>query len=98
MTDVVTVFSQTFDAGRTLPIIVPLVVTVLVLGLLMMRPLFAVMVPAPSGGRGVVRKPAGVLVTVGMLGLPLVVALSLGGYAWAALSGGIGRRLSLDTS
>jgi iron(III) transport system permease protein len=100
MTDVVTLFSQTFDAGRTLPVILPLVVTVLVLGLLMMRPLFAVIVPAPSGGRGVVRKPAGVLVTVGMLGLPFMAALSLGGYAWAALSGadGIWRRLSVDTS
>jgi iron(III) transport system permease protein len=100
MTDVVTTFSQTFEAGRTLPVILPLIVTVLVLGLLMMRPLFAVILPAPSGGRGIVRKPAGVLVAVGMLGLPLVAGLSLGGYAWAAISGadGLWRRLPLDTS
>ena len=100
MTDVVTTFSQTFEAGRTLPVILPLIVTVLVLGLLMMRPLFAVILPAPSGGRGVVRKPGGSRCQRRYAGFAFLVALSLGGYAWAAMSGegGVWRRLPLGTS
>lgn len=78
MTDVVTTFSQTFDAGRSLPAILPLVVTVLALGLLMVTPLFRVMLPAARGGRGVIRKQAGVIASVGLFVLPALVALSLG--------------------
>ncbi len=100
MTDVVTAFSQTFDAGRTVPIILPLVVTVLVLGLLMVRPLFTVILPASRSGRGVVRKPGRTMFGLGMLVLPGLVALSLGGYAWAAMSGAgiVWRRLPLGMS
>lgn len=87
MTDVVTTFSQTYDVGRTVPVILPLVVTVLVLALLMVRPLFTVILAAPRGGRGVLRKPAGVIIGVAMLMLPALVVLSLAGYAWAAMSG-----------
>ena len=88
MTDVVTTFSQTFDPRRTAPVVVPLVVTVLVLGLLLVRPLFTVVLSSPSGGRGVARRPGGVGVRFGMLVLPALAGLSLGGYAWAAASGG----------
>jgi len=90
MTDVVTTFSQTFDAVKTLPVILPLVVSVLVLGLLMVRPLVSVILPAVSGGRGVIRKPAGVIVGVSTLVLPALVALSLAGYAWATITGAEG--------
>ena len=96
MTDVVTTFSQTFDAGRALPAILPLVVTVLVLGLLMVRPLFAVMLPAAraAGEAWFGNTRASSLPSV-MFGLPALAALSLGGYAWAAMSGaaGVWRRL-----
>jgi iron(III) transport system permease protein len=100
MTDVVTTFSQTFDAGRTVPIILPLVVTVLLLGLLMVQPLFTVLLPASSGSRGVIRKPAGVLVGVALLVLPALATLSLFGYAWAVISGlsGVWRRLPVGMS
>ena len=100
MTDVVTMFSQTFDPGRTVPIILPLVGAVLLLGLLMIRPLFAVVLSSPRGGRGVVRKPGGALVRVGTLVLPALVALSLAGYAWAAISGtgNVWRRLPAGMS
>jgi iron(III) transport system permease protein len=100
MTDVVTTFSQTFDAGRTVPVILPLVVTVLVLGLLMVKPLFTVVLPAPRGGRGMIRKPASLIIGVGLLVLPLLAALSLLGYAWAATSdlGGVWRRLPVGIS
>ena len=98
MTDVVTTFSQTFDVGRTVPIIFPLVVVVLGLGLLMVRPLFTVMMAGPGGGRGVVRRPAGIFLRLGMLVLPCLVGLSLSGYGWAAMSGvgGVQRRLPVD--
>jgi ABC-type Fe3+ transport system permease subunit len=100
MTDAITTFSQTFDAGRIVPVILPLVVTVLILGLLMVRPLFRVILPASRGGRGVVRKPAGAIIGAGMLVLPVLVALSLGGFAWAAISGAEGawRRLPIGMS
>jgi ABC-type Fe3+ transport system permease subunit len=100
MTDAITTFSQTFDAGRIVPVILPLVVTVLILGLLMVRPLFTVILPASRGDRGVVRKPAGAIIGAGMLVLPVLVALSLGGFAWAAISGAEGawRRLPLGMS
>ncbi len=95
MTDVVTTFSQTYDVGRTLPIILPLIATVLLLGVLMAGPLFSVILPGARGDRGVVRKPAGWAVGVGLLILPLLMTLSLAGFAWMAISGvgGIGRRL-----
>jgi iron(III) transport system permease protein len=95
MTDVVTTFSQTYDVGRTLPTILPLVITVLLLGILMAGPLFSVILPGAMGGRGVVRKPAGCAVGVGLLILPLIMTLSLAGFTWMAISGvgGGGRRI-----
>jgi iron(III) transport system permease protein len=87
MTDIVTTFSQTFDAGRVVPVIVPLLATVVVLGLLLVEPLFTVILPAPTGGRGVVRKPANVVVAASLFVLPAMMTLSLSGYAWAAMSG-----------
>jgi iron(III) transport system permease protein len=98
MTDVVTTFSQTFDPGRAVPIILPLVGTVLLLGFLMARPLFAVVLSMPGGGREIVRRRGSAFVCVGTLLLPVLVGLSLGGYTWAAISGtgGVWRRLPLD--
>lgn len=100
MTDIVTTFSQTYDPGRTLPVILPLVATVLVLGLLMAKPLFMTVMPSPRSGRGVVRRRAGLLVGLSVLALPMLVAFSLGGYAWAAVSGAVNgwRRLPLAPS
>jgi iron(III) transport system permease protein len=87
MTDVVTTFSQTFDARRTVPVIVPLVAAVLLIALLMVKPLFIVILPGVRGGRGIIRKRAGRSVAVATFVLPVVVALSLAGYARAVLSG-----------
>jgi iron(III) transport system permease protein len=98
MTDVVTTFSQTFDAGRTAPIVVPLLATVLVIALLMVRPLFAVLLPGARGGRGIIRKPASRFLGASIALLPFLVALALGGYARSALPGGwdVWRRASVD--
>ena len=100
MTDVVTTFSETFDAARTVPVIVPLVTAVLAIALLMVRPLFMVILPAATGRRGVTRMPGGVLTAIGMFVLPAFVGLSLGGYGRAALSGSadVWRRLPIGTS
>jgi iron(III) transport system permease protein len=83
MTDIVTTFSQTFDAARTLPTIVPLVVTVLVLGLLMTRSLFQLLAAGAATRRGVIRTPAGPLASSAMLVLPFFLAMSVGGYVRA---------------
>lgn len=88
MTDVVTTFSQTFDARRTVPVVVPLMAAVLAIALLMVRPLFMVILPGSREGRGIVRKPSAGWTLLATFPLPAVVALSLAGYARAALSGG----------
>jgi ABC-type Fe3+ transport system permease subunit len=86
MTDVVTTFSQTFTAGRTWPTILPLVAVVLMMALATVRPLLRLLLPGSTGGRGIVRKPGSGLVTIGRFALPLVLVLSIGGYARAAFS------------
>ena len=87
MTDVVTTFSRTFDARQTVPVVVPLIVSVLVIALLMVRPLFMVILPGSREGRGVVRKPAALWVALVTWVLPAVAAVSLAGYARAAWFG-----------
>jgi iron(III) transport system permease protein len=86
MTDIVTTFSQTFDVGRTLPVILPLVGAVLALGLLMVRPLFTVLLAA-AGGRGISRKHGYVLPTIAVTMLPGIAILAIAGYVSAATSG-----------
>jgi iron(III) transport system permease protein len=88
MTDIVTVFSQTFEPRRTMPLILPLLGTVFVLGTMMARALFAVLLAAPASGRGVIRRRAGLGMAVGLLPLPALAALSLTGYGWASTSNG----------
>jgi len=100
MTDVVTRFSQTFDAGAVVPIVVPMLLTVLTVGLLLIRPLFAVILPPSRSGRGIVRKPATVAWSASMCLLPGVVGLALSGYLRAAASAppAVWRRLLLNES
>jgi iron(III) transport system permease protein len=100
MTDVVTTFSQTFDARRTVPIILPLLLAVLAIALLMVRPLFTVILPAARGGHGIVRRRRRRIVGAAMGVWPVLVILSLGGYARAAVSSGtdVWRRMPIDGS
>ena len=95
MTDVVTTFSQTFSAGRTMPIILPLLGVVLAIALAMVSPLFQIILSAATTGRGVVRRRGHWTTTVVMFTLPAVAGLSVGGYMRAALAGGLGRRLAI---
>jgi iron(III) transport system permease protein len=88
MTDIVTIFSETFEPGRTAPLVMPLLGTVIVLGAMMAKALFAVLLAAPASGRGVIRRRAGRAMAVGLLPLPALAALSLIGYGWASASNG----------
>jgi ABC-type Fe3+ transport system permease subunit len=100
MTDVVTRFSQTFDVGAVIPTVVPLLLTVLAAALLLIDPLFAVLLPSSRGGRGVIRKPAGAVASAAMYLLPVLVGVSLSGYARAAASAApdVWQRLPVDQS
>jgi ABC-type Fe3+ transport system permease subunit len=98
MTDVVTAFSQTFDPAVTVPIVVPLVVTVLAIALLTVKPLFDVLLAGAAGERGVIRRPVRMYAGVAAALPPLLVVLSLAGYLRAAVSGGsdVWRRAQMD--
>ena len=87
MTDVVTTFSQTFDATRTAPIVIPLVVAVLMLALTIVIPLFRVLLSTSGANRGVVRKRAHSVVSAALLILPVVLLSAAGGYVLAAIGG-----------
>ncbi|HET9830594.1 MAG TPA: ABC transporter permease subunit, partial [Vicinamibacterales bacterium] len=87
MTDVVTTFSQTFDATRTGPIVIPLVVAVLMLALTIVMPLFRVLLSTSGANRGVVRKRAHSVMSAVLMVLPVVVLSATGGYVLAATGG-----------
>src|SRR5262249_46367514 len=88
----------TFDAPQTLPIVIPLVFTVLVIALLVVRPLFAILLTEATGSRGVVKRPVRMIAGGVTALLPLMMVLSLGGDARAAFSGagGMRRRTLID--
>ena len=87
MTDIVTLFSQTFDVTRVLPLAVPLLVVVLVLGAFAGGPLLRTVLASSRGAHGVVRRPAPAILSL-VAAVPVALALfSLGGYALAVFSG-----------
>jgi ABC-type Fe3+ transport system permease subunit len=96
MTDVVTTFSQTFNAGRTAPIIVPLLGVVLAIALVMVSPLFQIILSAASTGHGVMRQRGHWITSIAIFTLPAVAGLSLTGYLRAALAGDLLRRPSIE--
>ncbi len=87
MTDIVTVFSRTFDVASAVPLVVPLLLLVLILGGLAAGPLFRTVLASSRGAHGVVRKPGSAMLGV-LAAVPGLIALfSLGGYALAVVSG-----------
>jgi ABC-type Fe3+ transport system permease subunit len=85
MTDIVTVFSQTFDVGRVIPLVFLLLLAVLGLGALAAGPLLRTVLTSPRGAHGVIRKPAHGLFGV-VAAIPAMAALfSLAGYTLAVL-------------
>lgn len=87
MTDIITRFSRTFDVAETVPLVLPLIGTVCALGLAMWKPLFTVLFPQSAGERGVILRPASRPIALITALLPVVVLLSLAGYAWATAGG-----------
>jgi len=85
MTDVVTTFSQTFDVERTVPLILPLLLTTLVLGIAAGRPLIRTVLTSSRGAHGVIRTPAAATLTLCAAAPVAFLFLSLTGYASAAI-------------
>jgi iron(III) transport system permease protein len=83
MTDVVTTFAQTYDVRRTVPLIVPLLLMILVLGGLAGRLLVQSVFAASRGAHGVI--PVGGTGWLTLLAaLPaMCVAMAITGYGWA---------------
>ncbi len=85
MTDIVTLFSQTFDVRRVIPLVAPLLLVVLALGAVAAEPLLRTVLASSRGAHGVVRRPAPGLLSV-VAAAPAAAALfSLGGYLLAVL-------------
>jgi iron(III) transport system permease protein len=85
MTDIVTLFSQTFDVRRVIPLVTPLLLVVLGLGALAGRPLLRTVLASSRGAQGVVRRPDAGALSV-LAAVPAAVTLfSIGGYALAVL-------------
>lgn len=84
MTDIVTTFSQTFDARRTVPLVVPLFIVVIAIGVLAGRPLLRSLLTTSRGTHGVARHPAAFATTLGAAIPSAFLSLGIGGYLWAA--------------
>lgn len=98
MTDIVTTFSQTFDVGRTVPLIVPLLLVVVALGLLAGRPLIRAVLASSRGAHGVVRRPASAAVGLCAAAPAAFVTVSIAGYLWAAAAAASGHWWNLPVS
>ncbi len=85
MTDIVTMFAQTFDVGQVIPLVAPLLLVVLGLGVVAARPLLRTVLASSRGAHGVVRRPAPALLTVLAVGPAAAAFFSLGGYVLAVL-------------
>jgi ABC-type Fe3+ transport system permease subunit len=100
MTDVVTTFSQTFDVGKTVPLVLPLLLAILALGILAGGPIMRTVLTSSRGAHGVVRTPASAILSVCAAVPAAGLLVSVGGYAWAiirAVPGGW-PRVSIDAS
>src|SRR5262245_5575077 len=81
MTDVVTTFSQTFDVGKTLPLVLPLLLTILTLGLIAAKPLVRTVLSSSRGAHGVVQRRGSFLLSLVPAAPAAFLLLSITGYA-----------------
>jgi iron(III) transport system permease protein len=86
MTDVVTTFSQTFDVGKTVPLVIPLLVAILALGILAGGPIMRTVLTSSRGAHGVVRIRASAILSVCAAAPAAGLLVSVGGYAWAIIA------------
>jgi ABC-type Fe3+ transport system permease subunit len=100
MTDIVTTFSQTFDVERTVPLVIPLLVVILGLGVLAAPPLMRTVLTSSRGGHGLVRTRASTILSLCAAASAAGLFLSVGGYARAILSAPPGSwpRVPIDAS
>jgi ABC-type Fe3+ transport system permease subunit len=85
MTDVVTTFSQTFDVGKTVPLVIPLLLAILALGFVAGRPIMRTVLTASRGSQSVVRTPASAILTLCAAAPAVGLLVSVGGYGWAII-------------
>lgn len=90
MTDIVTVFAQTFDVTQTIPLVVPLLLAVLASALAAGRPLLQTVLATSRGAHGVVQRRASFPGLFPALPAAILLA-SLGGYLVAAFGRGLPR-------
>lgn len=93
-TEIVTQFARSFDAGGIAPHVVPLLLTVLALGLAARRPLLAALLAGPRGKRGPARHPAPAASVV-LLVVAAPCLLALAGYLAPAVASRAGAWLRI---
>jgi iron(III) transport system permease protein len=100
MTDVVTTFSQTFDVGKTVPLVIPLLMAILALGFLAGGPITRTVLTSSQGAQGVRRTPASAILTIFAAAPAAGLLVSVGGYAWAIAGAATSGwpRVSIDAS
>ena len=86
MTDVVTRFSQTFDVIKTLPLVLPLLLSILILGVVAAKPLLRTVLSSSRGSHGIVRRRSSFLLTVITAAPAAWLLISVSGYAWPLIS------------
>jgi iron(III) transport system permease protein len=86
MTDVVTTFAQTFDVGRAVPLVIPLLAVILVMGAVVAQPLQRALLTSSPGAPGVVRRRGSVGLSLCVAAAAAGVPLSVGGYLSAMVS------------
>jgi iron(III) transport system permease protein len=96
MTDVVTAFARTFTVDDVMPSLVPLLLTVIAIGIGLVKPMFSVLLSRSSAGQGIVQKRTSVWLALPLLISPAAMALSLAGYASTAFSAGGSARAPVD--
>lgn len=85
-TDVVTVFSQTFDVRRALPFVLPLLFVIVLLGVLVGKPLMQTVLTSSRGSHGIRRVRGSEFLSVGGAIPAVCLLLSLTGYALPILA------------
>ena len=83
MTDIVTTFAQTFDVGRTVPVVVPLLMAILVMGALAAPPLMRTVLASSRGAHGVVPRRGSALLSLWAMAPAAGVVFAMFGYAWS---------------
>jgi iron(III) transport system permease protein len=86
MTDIVTVFAQSYDVRRTMPYVVPLLVVIVAMGGLAARPVMRAVLTSSRGTHGMILRKGGWILSLWAAVPAAFVALSVAGYVSAIAS------------